>query len=918
MLGRAASNAYSWWWASHIRTKQSKWLEENLQDIEEKAQYALKLLEDEGDSFAKRAEMYYKSRPELISFVEEAFKAYRALAERYDHISKELQNANTTIASVFPDQLPDDFPVDDDDDNTLPPPTRFHHNRKDSSNHGVVVPKVPEFPKKYSTASKRFQSRNSFKGSVSAVVNKSGLTKAEAVEEIDKLQKEILALQTEKEFIKGSYESGLAKYWDLENSIMEKQERICGLQDEFNQGVFIEDAEAQALMSTTALKSCQEKLAELKEQQSKIVKEANNERKRIRESKEEFASLAATDPGYQALKHDSLEQGKSVKEQEADTDAEKMKDYEVETKKCLNVPDMAEKIDELVNHVISLEQLVSSQTALVQRLRGEIDDLQVQIRALQENKPSNADDNTTVMRNKLREVEEKLKGIQDLDQMVEEQSKNLETHLTEAHTKLGCLSERLRSLKSAGEEENPANVPILEEGSLIGQDHREGKSADYTDDRSKISLTENASEKPNIADLEQKKEPNLEVRFKHQDTAEAAALLAAKKDNAREANQTGGAPESSEQKQAPMQPVDEQIVSDKHMLSPKSDNGSDIETTKQSSETEEEPFLQQLLSHGMEDREKLLLTEYTKVLRNYKEAKRKLGETETKLNNDNTMKNEEIKFLRRKLSLLAKAKGESDDLQDIKATDNQQDLLFMLIGREDNTENGTQPMSQNEQQFRTCIDSLLGKNLDLLVRFSNSIGQIQQLDTRIKDLQAEISNITEQNKQDGGTLRSNVRPIYRHLKEIHTELSVWLEKNWLLKNEINSRSSSLSNMQDEITEALRTDSDEGEMRFTIYQAAEFLGEISNMKNENIRIADELQTGLNHITTLRLEVDKTLEKLNEEFALSETKDRANFKLSNSRTHIPLRSFIFDTKPKKQRLSFFSCMQPSQYKKSKPDS
>jgi hypothetical protein len=31
MLQRAASNAYSWWWASHIRTKQSKWLEQNLQ-----------------------------------------------------------------------------------------------------------------------------------------------------------------------------------------------------------------------------------------------------------------------------------------------------------------------------------------------------------------------------------------------------------------------------------------------------------------------------------------------------------------------------------------------------------------------------------------------------------------------------------------------------------------------------------------------------------------------------------------------------------------------------------------------------------------------------------------------------------------------------------------------------------------------
>jgi len=33
MLHRAATSAYSWWWASHIRTKQSKWLEQSLQGI---------------------------------------------------------------------------------------------------------------------------------------------------------------------------------------------------------------------------------------------------------------------------------------------------------------------------------------------------------------------------------------------------------------------------------------------------------------------------------------------------------------------------------------------------------------------------------------------------------------------------------------------------------------------------------------------------------------------------------------------------------------------------------------------------------------------------------------------------------------------------------------------------------------------
>ncbi|KAF5738035.1 putative Myosin-1 [Tripterygium wilfordii] len=128
MLQRAASNAYSWWWASHIRTKQSKWMEQNLQDMEEKVHNALKLIEEDGDSFARRAEMYYKKRPELIHFVEESYRAYRALAERYDHISTELQNANNTIASVFPEQV--QFAMEEEDEESSTP--RFQRSNQRS------------------------------------------------------------------------------------------------------------------------------------------------------------------------------------------------------------------------------------------------------------------------------------------------------------------------------------------------------------------------------------------------------------------------------------------------------------------------------------------------------------------------------------------------------------------------------------------------------------------------------------------------------------------------------------------------------------------------------------------------------------------------------------------------------------------
>ncbi|URE43596.1 KIP1-like protein [Musa troglodytarum] len=100
---------YSWWWDSHISPKQSKWLQDNLTDMDSKIKEMIRLIEEDADSFAKRAEMYYKKRPELIKLVEEFYRAYRALAERYDHATGALHQARRTIAEAFPDEIPLEF-----------------------------------------------------------------------------------------------------------------------------------------------------------------------------------------------------------------------------------------------------------------------------------------------------------------------------------------------------------------------------------------------------------------------------------------------------------------------------------------------------------------------------------------------------------------------------------------------------------------------------------------------------------------------------------------------------------------------------------------------------------------------------------------------------------------------------------------
>ncbi|GLT80678.1 hypothetical protein SLA2020_521040 [Shorea laevis] len=83
--------SHSWWWDSHISPKNSRWLAENLEEMDQSVKRMLKLIEEDGDSFAKKADMYYHKRPELISHVEQFYRMYRSLAERYDHLTGELR-----------------------------------------------------------------------------------------------------------------------------------------------------------------------------------------------------------------------------------------------------------------------------------------------------------------------------------------------------------------------------------------------------------------------------------------------------------------------------------------------------------------------------------------------------------------------------------------------------------------------------------------------------------------------------------------------------------------------------------------------------------------------------------------------------------------------------------------------------------
>ncbi|GMI99433.1 hypothetical protein HRI_003612600 [Hibiscus trionum] len=1161
MLRRAASNAYSWWWAGHIRTKQSKWMEQSLQDMEEKVTAVLKVIEEDGDSFAKRAEMYYKKRPELIEFVEEFYRAYRALAERYDHISTELQNANNTIASVCPEQA--QFAMDDEEEDESPTfAKRFPPNSK-ANDH-----LVKDFRGLITSATNKREPKRSTKAATNAVP-KSGLTEAEGLDEIHKLQKQILALQTEKEFVKGSYESGLAKYQEIDDEIKELQEKVYSLQDEFGEGRVIEDDEARTMMVATALQSCKETLTRMQEKQERSVLEAQVELKKVKDAREKLDSLKNKFLLNEAAPSDGDKSGiVLVAEQEGRDTTQKIKEqFEAGLSESLTVTEMVEKVDELVNKVISLENAISSQTALIQRLRAETDELLSQIQTLEEDKATLVD-GKNYLKHKLMEMEEKFHGIQDLNQNFQDHNNNLQTRFTEAHCNLDCLSENVHCMKPDEEEFERDNSSV---------EAKSSKDEDKMPNEVKagqVFVVANASERDNspaevksTKQSEEQKRRNLDASDglknlqsakqamvlvsdslpKEEDSvvklalpkasgekgeklvhfggctkggdaeAEAREELKSERDNSpAEVNSTkeseeqersnlhasdscknlqsakqamvmisdslskeedsvvklalpkeseeereklvhsggctkGGDAESeareemkSERDNSPAEvkstkeceeqerrnlhasdacknlqsakqamivvsdslskeeesavkvalPNESEEEGDKIDHSDGCSNGGDaesaredlkleedteehesvktstnegvhqetckpsekcedlieedkvdkqapsltvatlsqIESKEQEIGQEEEPDWKQLFSKGMGDREKSLLTEYTATLRKYKDTKKRLAEVEAnnknimfeimlqlkELKSANAMKDEDIRALHQKLSLLQTSIGDNN------SKDSEKPIVTPLPLQDEDVGptlvNQSPTTSAIEEKFRMNIDGLLEENLEFWFRFSTAFHEIQKFETGVKDLVAEVSKLAERQKQEesspkNSTLKSDVRPLYKHLTEIQNELTIWVENSVLLKEELKKRFSSLCEIEEEITKALKASAEEDDFSFTSYQAVKFQGEILNMKQENNKVADELQAGSDRVTALQIEIERSLSKLSDDWELSGSKIHQSSPLQQSRSWsgVPLRSFIFGAKLKKEKTSIFSYVHPTLHRK-----
>ncbi|CAD6267063.1 unnamed protein product [Miscanthus lutarioriparius] len=231
---------YSWWWDSHISPKNSKWLQENLTDMDSKIKVMIKIIDEDADSFARRAEMYYKRRPELMSLLEELYRAYRALAERYDHAAGELRQAHKKMAEAFPDEFQLDF---DDDLPTETASTETETDNRDMTPFFLSFIKAGDSKKRakdeqdheklQKEISSLSQENQELKKKISSVLEKSNMAESEVLS-----LKEVLAEQeAEKEAVFSQCQQSSDRLQSLKSEILHTQEEFNRLKEEMQNGL---------------------------------------------------------------------------------------------------------------------------------------------------------------------------------------------------------------------------------------------------------------------------------------------------------------------------------------------------------------------------------------------------------------------------------------------------------------------------------------------------------------------------------------------------------------------------------------------------------------------------------------------------------------------------------------------------------
>ncbi|KAJ6797904.1 protein NETWORKED 1D-like isoform X1 [Iris pallida] len=286
---------YSWWWDSHVSPKNSRWLQENLTDMDKNVKAMIKLIEEDADSFRKRAEMYYRKRPELMKLVEEFYRAYRALAERYDHATGALRQAHRTMAEAFPDQIP--FLLPDESlsgssgiDSEPRTSEMLPQNDADASKglrqmNAMFATGEETSPAVFTEASQLSEENQRLKNQINSESERADKAQAD----VDRLKGTISELESDKETVFVQCQLSQEQISGLEAELSCAQEELKKLNDEM-------------LSSISSLKSVEEQCRLLEEGNQMLKNQITSESERADKAQADVESLKGTISALESVK----------------------------------------------------------------------------------------------------------------------------------------------------------------------------------------------------------------------------------------------------------------------------------------------------------------------------------------------------------------------------------------------------------------------------------------------------------------------------------------------------------------------------------------------------------------------------------------------------------------------------------------
>ncbi|KAI5074914.1 hypothetical protein GOP47_0010875 [Adiantum capillus-veneris] len=390
MKGRGGSKSHSWWWDSHNTPKNSKWLEDNLNDMDAKVKAMLKLIEEDADSFAKRAEMYYKKRPELVSLVEEFYRAYRSLAERYDQLTGHIRQIPQEIQAQF------GFSGD------APPgsPSSGGSVRKRAAGFSAFLGRAKDKGRKGGSDSSSSSSSDSDSDSKHSKPNRAD---------------EMLGLQQDNEQLRRDLDRGVAHHQAMESRLADLQEELKSLQQE---NVQLHRNAASAHSEIAALEA---EIERLKKENRTLGEEASS-------------ALRTAERLQQELEIAQGEQHRiSIKLKES----------------AVTIQDLEAKIKELELRILQVNEELLSSTGLCERQKHELDALSEERDTLQQgvsiqaSKILELEEEITRLRGVLLSAEGERDRTFELHETLEKELANVHIEFSSLKVERGQLSEEL-------------------------------------------------------------------------------------------------------------------------------------------------------------------------------------------------------------------------------------------------------------------------------------------------------------------------------------------------------------------------------------------------------------------------------------------------------------------------------------------